>query len=103
MSAAPPLNACCAGYKVRYLRLPDFFAEYAEAEARNEQLTLMKAYQKVRLLILDEFLLLPIGEEQQRIEAVASHGIPSILTSDQGSQFTSDDYKKLLQVELEYK
>ena len=30
-------------------------------------------------------------------EAVASHGIPSILNSDQGSQFTSDDYKKLLQ------
>ena len=27
-------------------------------------------------------------------EAVASHGIPSILNSDQGSQFTSDDYKK---------
>jgi len=61
------INACRAGYKVRYLRLPDFFAEYAEAEARNEQLTLMKTYQKVRLLILDEFLLLPIGEEQQRM------------------------------------
>ena len=30
-------------------------------------------------------------------ESVASHGIPSILNSDQGSQFTSDDYKKLLQ------
>ena len=27
-------------------------------------------------------------------EAVASRGIPSILNSDQGSQFTSDDYKK---------
>ena len=30
-------------------------------------------------------------------ETVASHGIPSILNSDQGSQLTSDDYKKLLQ------
>ena len=30
-------------------------------------------------------------------ESVANHGIPSILNSDQGSQFTSDDYKKLLQ------
>ena len=29
-------------------------------------------------------------------EAVVRHGIPSILNSDQGSQFTSDDYKKLL-------
>ena len=29
-------------------------------------------------------------------EAVAKHGIPAILNSDQGSQFTSDDYKHLL-------
>jgi putative transposase len=28
--------------------------------------------------------------------AVAKHGIPAILNSDQGSQFTSDDYKHLL-------
>ena len=31
-------------------------------------------------------------------EAVVRHGIPSILNSDQGSQFTSDDYKKLLKI-----
>lgn len=30
-------------------------------------------------------------------EAVTNHGISFILNSDQGSQFTSDDYKKLLQ------
>ena len=29
-------------------------------------------------------------------EAVAKNGIPSILNSDQGSQFTSDEYKQLL-------
>lgn len=61
------INACYAGYKVRYLRLPDFFAEYAEAEAKVSQLDLMKSYQKVRLLILDEFLLIPINEFQQRM------------------------------------
>ena len=60
------INACRAGYKVRYLRLPDFFAEYAEAEAKNQQLELMKKCQKVRLLILDEFLLVPLTSDQQR-------------------------------------
>ena len=29
-------------------------------------------------------------------EAVAKHGCPAILNSDQGSQFTSDEYKSLL-------
>lgn len=29
-------------------------------------------------------------------EAVARYGIPAIINSDQGSQFTSDEYKKLL-------
>lgn len=29
-------------------------------------------------------------------DAVAEHGIPAIINSDQGSQFTSDEYKKLL-------
>jgi len=48
------------GYKVLYLRLPDFYAEYAEAEAKTAQLDLMKKYQKIKMLILDEFLLIPI-------------------------------------------
>ena len=30
-------------------------------------------------------------------EAVERHGVPAIINSDQGSQFTSDDYKELLQ------
>ena len=60
------INACRAGYKAKYLRLPDFFAEYAEAEAKNHQLELMKKCQKVRLLILDEFLLIPLSGDQQR-------------------------------------
>ena len=61
------ISACRAGYKVRYLRLPDFFAEYAEAEAKNQQLELMKKFQKVRMLILDEFLLVALTNDQQRI------------------------------------
>ena len=61
------INACRGGYKVLYLRLPDFFAEYAEAEAKTAQLDLMKKYQKIKMLILDEFLLIPINELQQRM------------------------------------
>jgi len=29
-------------------------------------------------------------------QAIAAHGTPAIINSDQGSQFTSDDYKALL-------
>lgn len=60
------INACHAGYKVRYVRLPDFFAEYASAEVKYQQMEFMKKCQTVRLLILDEFLLLPLAENQQR-------------------------------------
>lgn len=48
------------GYTVLYLSLLDFYAEYAEAEVKTAQLDLMKKYQKIKMLILDEFLLIPI-------------------------------------------
>lgn len=59
------MNACQAGYKVLYLRLPDFFVEYALAAARNKQQDYTKKLQSVRLLILDEFLLVPVKPPQQ--------------------------------------
>ncbi len=54
------LNACRAGYKVLYLRLPDFFMDYSLAESKNKQKDYLKKLQNVRLLILDDFLLFPV-------------------------------------------
>lgn len=59
------MNACRAGYKALYLRLPDFFVEYALTAARNKQQDYTKKLQNVRLLILDEFLLIPVKPPQQ--------------------------------------
>lgn len=59
------MNACRAGYKALYLRPPDFFVEYALAAARNKQQDYTKKLQNVRLLILDEFLLVPVKPPQQ--------------------------------------
>ena len=60
------MNACRAGYKALYLRLPAFFVEYALAAARNKQQDYTKKLQNVRLLILDEFLLVPVKPPKKK-------------------------------------
>lgn len=55
-------NACRAGYKVLYIRLPDFFAEYDLAVAKNRQQEYLRKLQNIRLLILDDFLLFPVND-----------------------------------------
>ena len=60
-------DACRAGYPVLYIRLPDFFIEYAHAVSEHKEFDILKKYQKASLLILDEFLLIPADELQQRV------------------------------------
>ena len=60
-------DACRAGYTVLYIRLPDFFIEYAHAVSEHKEFDILKKYQKASLLILDEFLLIPADELQQRV------------------------------------
>ena len=51
-------NAACRKYKsVRYIRLPDLLDELTIARANNEFAKVIKAYKKVDLLILDEWLI----------------------------------------------
>ena len=51
-------NAACRKYKtVRYIRLPDLLDELTIARANNEFGKVIKAYKKVDLLILDEWLI----------------------------------------------
>ncbi|MGB4661572.1 MAG: ATP-binding protein [Mobilitalea sp.] len=57
--------AACRNYiKVCYVRLPDLLNELAFAHAEGTFARTIKAYQKVSLLILDEFLLSPLTSEQ---------------------------------------
>jgi DNA replication protein DnaC len=64
ISNALGVAACRYYIKVSYVRLPDLLNELAIAHAEGTFARTIKAYQKVRLLILDEFLLSPLTSEQ---------------------------------------
>lgn len=51
-------NAACRKFKtVRYIRMPEFLDELSVAKANGEFAKVIKAYKKVDLLILDEWLI----------------------------------------------
>lgn len=59
--------AACRNYiKVRYVRLPDLLNELAIAHGEGTFDKVIRAYQKIDLLILDEFLLMPLETDQAR-------------------------------------
>jgi len=51
---------------VRYIRLPDLLGELAIARAEGNYQRVIKTYKQVRLLILDEWLLYPLKENESR-------------------------------------
>ena len=60
-------NAACRKYKsVRYIRLPDLLVEIAMARGDGSYREYMKKLKKVKLLILDEWLLYPLKEGEAR-------------------------------------
>lgn len=60
-------TAACRNFiKVRYVRLPDLLNELAVAHGDGTFEKTMKAYRRIDLLILDEFLLSPVSSEQAR-------------------------------------
>lgn len=52
--------------KVKYVRLPELLTELAIARATNNFPKVIQQYQKVTLLILDEWLLYPLNETESR-------------------------------------
>ena len=58
--------ACKNHIKVRYVRLPDLLNELAVAHGEGTFEKTIKAYQKINLLIIDEFLLTPLASGQAR-------------------------------------
>ena len=60
-------NAACRNYfNVKYCRVPDLLNEFALAHGEGTFRKLKKYYQKIHLLILDEFLLAPVSSDQAR-------------------------------------
>lgn len=66
ISNALGVNACHAGYRTKYIRLPELFSEFEVARIQGKYQQMMKQYRKFSLLILDEFLLIPTNDTEQR-------------------------------------
>lgn len=57
--------ACERGIKVRYIRLPELMLELDEAVINNTYRKKIRAYEKIPLLIIDEWMIYPLNEQQQ--------------------------------------
>lgn len=60
------ISACRNYYATKYVRLPDLLNELAVARGEGVFQKVMKAYKKVSLLILDEWMLIPLTDTQSR-------------------------------------
>jgi DNA replication protein DnaC len=65
-SCAFGLAACRHFYSVKYTRLPELLNELAVARGEGMYRKIVASYGKANLLILDEWLLLPLREEETR-------------------------------------
>jgi DNA replication protein DnaC len=66
LSNAFGIAACRNFQTVRYVRLPEILAELAVARAEGTYSKVIAAYKKVKLLILDEWLLYPLKDIEAR-------------------------------------
>jgi len=66
LSCAFGIAACRKFLRVKYVRLPDLFNELAISRSTNNYKKVMQQYRRVDLLILDEWLLLPLKETEAR-------------------------------------
>ncbi|MEZ0481160.1 IS21-like element helper ATPase IstB [Planococcus sp. SSTMD024] len=66
LACALGISACRNGYTAKYIRLPDLLDELALARLNGTYQKHMKAYRKVNLLILDEWLLVSLTEHEAR-------------------------------------
>lgn len=60
------LSACRNFYTVKYVRLPELLCELDTARHTGNYAKTIRAYAKVNLLILDEWLMMPLKENEAR-------------------------------------
>jgi DNA replication protein DnaC len=66
LSCAFGLAACRQLYSVKYIRLPELLNELAVARGQGVFSKAVGVYKKVRLLILDDWLLTPLRQDEAR-------------------------------------
>jgi len=79
-------KACLEGQSVLYLRLPRLLEELRLAKADGSYGKLMMTYAKTSLLVLDDWGLTPLGDEQRRdlLELLEDrHGLRSTIVTSQ--------------------
>ena len=88
--------ACLAEKKVMYIRLPDLLTDLALGREQGNYKKILKRYEKVDLLIIDEWLLIPAND-------IAQQHILEIVERRNGkkgtifcSQFTTDSWHQRL-------
>lgn len=59
-------KACLRGYTARYFRAPRFFQDLTVSRLRNQYSTLLNRLAKIDVIVLDDFGLAPMTEEQSR-------------------------------------
>jgi len=92
LSCAFGVAACRNFYTVKYIRLPELLNDMAQAHCNGTYQALIKQYKKVSLLILDEWLLTPLSQNEARdlLEIIeARHTQSSTIFS---SQFDKDGW-----------
>jgi DNA replication protein DnaC len=67
ISCAFGIAACRNFFTVKYVRLPDLINELAVAKGEGVLGKMMKALKRVQLLIIDEWLLIPLTEGESRL------------------------------------
>lgn len=88
LGCALGVAACRNHYTVKYIRLPDLLNELAVARGEGCYTKVIKQYKKVSLLILDEWLLVPLNTSEARdlLEIVeARHNLASTIFCSQFS------------------
>lgn len=74
LACALGMEACKQFYSVKYIRLPDLLTELAIARGEGMIKRLLNQYQKVNLLILDEWMLVSLKESEARDVLEIVHG-----------------------------
>lgn len=64
LGCALGMSACRNYYSVRYIRLPELLCELAVARGENQFKKVINQYKKVKLLIIDEWMLTSLKEEE---------------------------------------
>lgn len=79
-------KACLNGYNVRYIRAPRLFQEMAISKGDGSYTRLMKTYAKAHLLVIDDWGLSVLNEQERRdlLEILEDrHGLHSTIVTSQ--------------------